>query len=284
MHPTMVRCGRAVSRSARRTPRPNRTRRNDGREPVAVDPEAGRELDVDASAELLKRNWAAGAAIDLPIVEPQPHNSSDVQEAIDEFTTSGFAGDSGVNIKRAAGAIDGIVVAPGQTFSLNGATNPRNAANGYVEAGIIMHRRPERGVGGGVSQVATTLFNAAYFAGLDSLSTKSTATTSARSGGPGGDGVRQRHRRQVPHRRTGPGADPDRVDVGIGHRRTGRDPTLRSVVRAEFAIEADEPADHHHPRRRVLQRRRRRTGFTDTDTRTLRDIVTGERHVTTRVR
>ena len=38
--------------------------------------------------------------------------------------------------------------------------------NGYVEAGIIEDGHPARGVGGGVSQIATTLYNAAYFAGL----------------------------------------------------------------------------------------------------------------------
>ena len=53
-----------------------------------------------------------------------------------------------------------------RTFSLNAATNPRTAATGYVEAGIIKNGRPARGMGGGVSQLATTLFNAAYFAGM----------------------------------------------------------------------------------------------------------------------
>jgi vancomycin resistance protein YoaR len=85
---------------------------------------------------------------------------------IGEFTTGGFATDSGRNIKRAAEVINGMVVQPGETFSLNAATSPRNAANGYVEAGIIDNGRAGRGIGGGVSQVATTLYNAAYFAGM----------------------------------------------------------------------------------------------------------------------
>ena len=85
---------------------------------------------------------------------------------IGEFTTSGFARDSGLNIRRAAQVINGTIVEPGETFSLNGATAPRNASNGYVEAGIISDGHPSRGVGGGVSQVATTLYNAAYYAGM----------------------------------------------------------------------------------------------------------------------
>ena len=60
----------------------------------------------------------------------------------------------------------------GETFSLNGATEPRNESNGYVEAGIISEGHASRGVGGGVSQVATTLYNAAYFAGMTDVTHK----------------------------------------------------------------------------------------------------------------
>ena len=89
-----------------------------------------------------------------------------ISGVIGEFTTRGFAADSGLNIKRAAEQLDGTIIRPGATFSLNAATNPRDEAHGYVEAGIIDGGRPSRGVGGGVSQVATTLYNAAYFAGM----------------------------------------------------------------------------------------------------------------------
>jgi vancomycin resistance protein YoaR len=85
---------------------------------------------------------------------------------IGEFTTGGFAPDSGVNIRRAAELINGIVVQPGETFSLDAATGPRTAANGYVEAGVIDNGRASRGIAGGASQVSTTLYNAAYLAGM----------------------------------------------------------------------------------------------------------------------
>jgi vancomycin resistance protein YoaR len=71
-----------------------------------------------------------------------------------------------VNIRRAAELINGIVVQPGETFSLDAATGPRTAANGYVEAGVIDDGRASRGIAGGASQVSTTLYNAAYFAGM----------------------------------------------------------------------------------------------------------------------
>ena len=89
-----------------------------------------------------------------------------ISGVIGEFQTGGFAADSGLNIKRAAEQINGKIVQPGETFSLNAATNPRDAAHGYVEAGIIENGHSARGIGGGVSQVATTLYNASYFAGM----------------------------------------------------------------------------------------------------------------------
>ncbi|APE37701.1 vancomycin resistance protein [Nocardia mangyaensis] len=90
-----------------------------------------------------------------------------ITEAIGEFTTSGFNGPSGVNIRTVAAKVDGAVVKPGDTFSLNGFTGPRTAAEGYVESGIIDKGRPSTAVGGGISQFATTLYNAAYFAGME---------------------------------------------------------------------------------------------------------------------
>lgn len=71
------------------------------------------------------------------------------------------------NIDLMSGAIDGSVVAPGETFSLNETTGPRTPENGYREAQIIVDGELVPGIGGGVCQVATTVFNSAYTAGLD---------------------------------------------------------------------------------------------------------------------
>jgi vancomycin resistance protein YoaR len=93
-------------------------------------------------------------------------NKLGIKEVISEFTTGGFASDSGVNIRTVAEEVDGAIVKPGDTFSLNGYTGPRTAAQGYVEAGVIENGAPSREVGGGISQFATTLYNAAYFAAM----------------------------------------------------------------------------------------------------------------------
>ncbi|MCR3718826.1 MULTISPECIES: VanW family protein [Prauserella salsuginis group] len=89
-----------------------------------------------------------------------------VKEVIGEFTTGDFAADSGVNIRRVAEEVNGAIVKPGETFSLNQHTGPRTKAQGYVEAGIIEDGAPGKAVGGGISQFATTLYNASYFAGM----------------------------------------------------------------------------------------------------------------------
>lgn len=90
-------------------------------------------------------------------------------DTIGTFTTSGFSGPSGVNIAKTASLVDGAIVAPGDTFSLNGWTGPRGAAQGFVESGIILNGHADKAVGGGISQFATTLYNAYYFAGMEDV-------------------------------------------------------------------------------------------------------------------
>jgi vancomycin resistance protein YoaR len=148
--------------------------------PVVVPSQDGRGVDYEATLRgLLDVLTGSGPRQITAVYADQPAelttdelNALGISGVIGEFTTRGFAADSGRNIKRAADQINGMVVQPGETFSLNGATAPRNAANGYVEAGIISDGHPSRGVGGGVSQVATTLYNASYFAGMADVAHK----------------------------------------------------------------------------------------------------------------
>ncbi|MQA61683.1 MAG: vanomycin resistance protein VanB [Actinophytocola sp.] len=89
-----------------------------------------------------------------------------VSEVVGEFTTGGFAPDSGVNIRRVAEEVNGAIVKPGKTFSLNKLTGPRGLKQDYVAAAVIENGELTRAVGGGISQFATTLYNAAYFAAM----------------------------------------------------------------------------------------------------------------------
>ncbi len=71
------------------------------------------------------------------------------------------------NIHRAADLIDGTVAKPGDIFSLNKTVGERTAENGFAEGIVIKNGHFEKDFGGGVSQVATTTWNAAWFAGLE---------------------------------------------------------------------------------------------------------------------
>ncbi len=90
-------------------------------------------------------------------------------QVVGEFTTGGYSEASGQNIALTAAAVNGAVVGPGETFSLNGYTGPRGTAQGYVESGIIIDGHAGEAVGGGISQFATTLYNASYFAGMTDI-------------------------------------------------------------------------------------------------------------------
>jgi vancomycin resistance protein YoaR len=71
------------------------------------------------------------------------------------------------NVQLVAHLVDGTLIKPGGTFSFNGTTGERTAAKGFVEAPVIINGELQTGLGGGVCQVSTTVFNAAYEAGLD---------------------------------------------------------------------------------------------------------------------
>jgi vancomycin resistance protein YoaR len=70
------------------------------------------------------------------------------------------------NVQLVARLLDGTLIAPGQTFSFNRATGARTAEKGFREAPVIINGELQTGLGGGVCQVSTTVFNAAYEAGL----------------------------------------------------------------------------------------------------------------------
>ncbi len=91
-----------------------------------------------------------------------------INELVGRFTTSFRVGQTRVtNIDRIAELTRGALIEPGGTFSINEFVGPRTRENGFVSAGVISNGVFDTSVGGGISQYATTLFNAAFFAGLD---------------------------------------------------------------------------------------------------------------------
>lgn len=71
------------------------------------------------------------------------------------------------NIHRMADLVRGQIIKPGETFSVNKFVGPRTRAKGFAEGGAISGGVFTTGIGGGISQFATSLFNAALYAGLD---------------------------------------------------------------------------------------------------------------------
>ncbi len=96
-----------------------------------------------------------------------------IRRVVSQFATSYPHADyRNTNIGQAAENINGTVLRPGETFSLNDTVGERTAANGFVEGSIISDGVLVEDFGGGVSQVATTLFNAMFFAGLKDVEHK----------------------------------------------------------------------------------------------------------------
>lgn len=95
------------------------------------------------------------------------------KEVIGEFTTEyPHASYRNTNIGTAAKRINGTVLMPGETFSMNNTVGQRTEENGFTSGYVINGGNLVKETGGGVSQVATTLFNAGFFAGFEDVEHK----------------------------------------------------------------------------------------------------------------
>ena len=123
---------------------------------------------------LTKSGRERSLTISSNVVEPEftteEAEKLSIKEKMGEFTTKfPYAEYRNINQSRAAELIDGTILSPGETFSLNSVVGERTKANGFVK-GIVINRGVLREeLGGGVSQVATTIYNAAFFAGLEDV-------------------------------------------------------------------------------------------------------------------
>ncbi|WP_165491985.1 VanW family protein [Egibacter rhizosphaerae] len=142
------------------------------------DSRQGFAFDLDTAAAQVEA-IAAGEGdreqeLDVEIVEPERSREEaediGIEEVISEFTTEYTAGEPRArNIQRIADMVDGEVVEPGETFSVNDHVGPRTEEAGFEADGTIIDGELEEQVGGGVSQFATTMYNAIYFGGYEFL-------------------------------------------------------------------------------------------------------------------
>ncbi|MFG2163320.1 VanW family protein [Micromonospora chersina] len=154
-----------------------------GGKPKVVPGRAGRQVDAaalgrDLLAVLPKADGRTVTA-ELKPAEPELTEAKlaelGIKERVSTFTTrfpGGLSSPRSQNIVQAAKDVDGAIVRPGETFSLNGHTGERGYDQGYKDAPTIVNGKLVPGVGGGVSQFTTTLFNASYYAGLQDVEHK----------------------------------------------------------------------------------------------------------------
>ncbi|MCC6300229.1 MAG: VanW family protein [Anaerolineales bacterium] len=140
------------------------------------DSKTGRVMDLDASISAINDALLRGEhTVSLVIVEDQPKipgTASGQELGITELIaseTSYFYGSSEEriqNIQAAAARFHGVMVAPGEVFSMGDTMGDVSLENGFAEALIIFGNRTIKGVGGGVCQVSTTLFRTVFNAGF----------------------------------------------------------------------------------------------------------------------
>ncbi|MEP9363917.1 VanW family protein [Nocardioides sp. CN2-186] len=132
----------------------------------------------DAFLELVtrpegEREMQVEATVDEPEFTTADAKALGITEQVSTFTTYyPYAEYRNINIGRAAEIVDGTVLKPGDTFSLNDIVGERTRENGFTEGFIISNGIFAEDLGGGVSQMATTTFNAMFFAGLEDVEHK----------------------------------------------------------------------------------------------------------------
>lgn len=133
---------------------------------------AGFELDREAVGPAVVAALAGDGTVELPLKQAPkrvPDEALDQIEAVvGEFTTRFPARqfNRNTNIRLASGKLNGHILMPGERLSFNETVGRRTVARGYKEAGVYAGGRRDTGIGGGICQVSTTLYNASLYANL----------------------------------------------------------------------------------------------------------------------
>jgi len=135
----------------------------------------GVKLDVATNLEIAENyiNQRKFGIIELVVEETVPHIPYDKIKEIDSklssFSTRFNEKERNRtdNIKLAAKKLDNIILMPGESFSMNKTLGPRTPENGFKTAPIMLKSELVLGIGGGICQVSSTLYNAVLLAGLD---------------------------------------------------------------------------------------------------------------------
>ncbi len=132
---------------------------------VAVDDKALEKKTIDAAEQ-------GQSQVSIPVVEAVKRvpdsELRQIDEVVSTFTTKFPVRkkDRNTNIRLASGKINGCVLLPGDTFSFNTVVGKRTIQDGLKTAPVFKNGKHDMGVGGGICQVSSTLYNAALFADL----------------------------------------------------------------------------------------------------------------------
>jgi vancomycin resistance protein YoaR len=143
------------------------------RRPVITPEVPGTKLDLPELTRALQGSLktdrlAVPTAPDAPEVTRASLEQLGIRRRIAEWTTEYDPTiPRAENVEKAARAFDGVMLKPGEILSYNATVGPITAENGWKEAYVIVDGQLVPGVGGGVCQVATTLYGAALRANLD---------------------------------------------------------------------------------------------------------------------
>lgn len=150
----------------------------DGDEIDIIPGKRGTRIDEDLTAQkLLTAGQTSSRLGQLPLVEDaDPDTTTEeleslgIEHLVSSFTTYHSCCENRVvNIQTMADTIDEHIVMPGEQFSINGFVGQRTLEKGYLPAGTIIAGELVDTVGGGVSQFATTMYNAIFWAGLEDI-------------------------------------------------------------------------------------------------------------------
>ncbi len=144
-------------------------------ENITITPEiVGVKLNTDEAIRIIKENINNPESYTIPATITYPEITSAQLEA--EFTDciigtystdySTSSANRKENIRLASEKINGKILNPGEVFSFNTVVGPRTAQNGYKVAHVYVGSKTVDGIGGGICQVSSTLYNAAVFADL----------------------------------------------------------------------------------------------------------------------
>lgn len=147
--------------------------------PRIIPSKSGSGVDMEELAEkisqaALKTGDERKVEVDLTTTEPDfttdDAEELGIKEKVAHFSTPvPYDPERTKNLVNGAKKLTGVLVKPGETFSLIEALGPIDGAHGYVESGVVVNGFADTAMGGGLSQMSTTMFNAAFEAGMEDV-------------------------------------------------------------------------------------------------------------------